>query len=361
VDRPNTKVIISRLDGGAELVIDDGYDVAREFFTKDASSTSPSGYDAMAGKTSAHRIVFEDVDVIYRTMRMRSRRDAWDGLIAQVQPQPWLRALDRSWELLEVSDEQWARQVAPRLERAFAVLIGPHRQLTGVSKILHLKRPRLVPILDDLAVEQLGARAREPIAVIAHYRHEMRVNGAAIRDIVAMLEQDDGISRTPVRVMDALLWTSHPGSGLPKKVNGWERHLLRGTPFMAMLVLGIDLASQPKRTAACLLDWAGGTGRIAELRQPVDDDVAIELAQDAALVAIDAPFGWPAPFVAAVSGHAGGSGWPATANRDLAYRRTDQHVAVGFQLGRVEAIPDAYAEIARSEGWIWLPDGEPLS
>jgi predicted nuclease with RNAse H fold len=91
--------------------------------------------------------------------------------------------------------------------------------------------------------------------------------------------------------------------------------------------LGIDLASIPKRTAACLLEWDAVVGRIIELRQPVDDDAVLELAEGAELVAIDAPFGWPAPFVEAVSGHATGDAWPTTSTRELAYRRTDKHVA----------------------------------
>ena len=91
--------------------------------------------------------------------------------------------------------------------------------------------------------------------------------------------------------------------------------------------LGIALASDPRRTAACLLEWVADAGTVVGLHQPVDDALAVELARDAALVAIDAPFGWPSPFVAAVSGHARRETWPAVTTRDLSYRRTDQRVA----------------------------------
>lgn len=91
-------------------------------------------------------------------------------------------------------------------------------------------------------------------------------------------------------------------------------------------VLGIDLASTAKRTAACRLQWGSGTGRILDLQKPVKDDLAVELAADADLVAIDAPFGWPASFVAAVSGHERGEEWPRLTTPELAYRRTDTHV-----------------------------------
>jgi hypothetical protein len=226
----HTEIRIRRLDGGADLVIEDGYDVAREFFTKDASSAAPNGYDALAGRTAAHRVVEDDIAVMYRTMRVRSRRDAWSIFLADDRPVPWLRAIDRSWDLLDLDDDAWANRAAPRLEAAFAAMIGPHRQLTGVSKVLHLKRPRLVPILDALVVQQLGGFGRSPIALTSHYRTELRSNGRAVRSIVGTLADKEQIVRTPVRVMDALVWTSHPASSLAKAVDGWERRFERATP-----------------------------------------------------------------------------------------------------------------------------------
>lgn len=212
-------------------MIEDGYDVAREFFTKDASSTASNGYDALAGRTAAHRIVDADIAVMYRTMRVRSRRDAWAIFLVEDGPVQWLRALNRNWDLLDLDDDLWASRAAPRLGAAFAAMIGPHRQLTGVSKVLHLKRPRLVPILDLLVVEQLGGRGRSPMELTAHYRSQLLANQRAMRLIVSKLAEKEEIVRTPVRVMDALLWTSHPGSSLAKRVNGWERRFVRATPF----------------------------------------------------------------------------------------------------------------------------------
>ena len=129
--------------------------------------------------------------------------------------------------------------------------------------------------------------------------------------------------------------------------------------------LGIDLASDAKRTAACLLDWTHGAGRILALRRPLDDALAVELARDTELVAIDAPFGWPSPFVGAVSGHARRETWPDVTTRDLSYRRTDQRVAaevgwwplsvstdrigiVAFRAARLQALLRPSAEPARN-------------
>ena len=168
---------------------------------------------------------------MYRTMRVRSRRDAWDALIAEPGPLPWLRAIDRGWELMDAPDDLWAQRIAPRVDAAFAAMIGPHRQLTGVSKVLHLKRPRLIPMLDRLVLEQLGGTNATPGALVAHYRAEMKSNRTSILAIDALLREKNGIERTPVRIMDAILWTSHPAVSLARFVNGWEHHFFRGTPF----------------------------------------------------------------------------------------------------------------------------------
>jgi predicted nuclease with RNAse H fold len=93
-----------------------------------------------------------------------------------------------------------------------------------------------------------------------------------------------------------------------------------------MRVLGIDLASDPKRTAACVLDWRDGAGRVVALHQPVTDELAVELARNTDLIAIDAPFGWPSPFVEAVAAHARRETWPPSGKQALSYRRTDEYV-----------------------------------
>jgi predicted nuclease with RNAse H fold len=66
--------------------------------------------------------------------------------------------------------------------------------------------------------------------------------------------------------------------------------------------------------------------------RPLDDEclravIAGETELGApAKVAIDAPFGWPEPFVAAVSAHQAFGAWPAGGTRRLALRRTDERV-----------------------------------
>jgi predicted RNase H-like nuclease len=92
--------------------------------------------------------------------------------------------------------------------------------------------------------------------------------------------------------------------------------------------LGIDLAAQPKHTAVCLLAWREERATIETLALGVDDATVVELVhtEDPAKVAIDAPFGWPAPFVTAVSQHASGGAWDAPASQALRLRTTDLNV-----------------------------------
>jgi len=92
--------------------------------------------------------------------------------------------------------------------------------------------------------------------------------------------------------------------------------------------LGVDLSAQAKQTAVCLLTWDDGRATIDSLILGADDLALLELirTENPTKVAIDAPFGWPAPFVAAISQHAAGAAWEAHATEVLRLRATDLHV-----------------------------------
>jgi predicted nuclease with RNAse H fold len=95
--------------------------------------------------------------------------------------------------------------------------------------------------------------------------------------------------------------------------------------------LGIDLAADPVRTAACEVDWE--TGTLRPLPRPVTDEAIVAAVLAADVTAIDVPLGWPDDFVAAVSSHHGFGDWPpaAIASPDdrlsLRYRVTDLELA----------------------------------
>src|SRR4051812_11356242 len=94
--------------------------------------------------------------------------------------------------------------------------------------------------------------------------------------------------------------------------------------------LGIDLASQPRNTALCVVAWWPDRPEIAALARgrwdgkELTDVVLVDAARGAhaiqggwgdagrpAKVAIDAPFGWSEPFARAVAAHGRMEPWPA--------------------------------------------------
>lgn len=103
-----------------------------------------------------------------------------------------------------------------------------------------------------------------------------------------------------------------------------------------MRTLGIDLASQPAKTAVCLVEWAADVARVVEVVVGADDDRLLELVREADRAGIDAPFGWPRPFVALLAAHrdgvAGDRVWTPVRRDALRFRRTD--VVVREALGR---------------------------
>lgn len=96
-------------------------------------------------------------------------------------------------------------------------------------------------------------------------------------------------------------------------------------------VIGIDCAVQPDKTGLVLADVDGATVHVRVVRTGKGTDVAALVAEwladaDAALLALDAPLGWPAPLGEWLATHsAGGSASPRLAN-DLFRRVTDRHI-----------------------------------
>jgi len=94
-----------------------------------------------------------------------------------------------------------------------------------------------------------------------------------------------------------------------------------------MISLGIDLAAQAKDTAYGVVRWYADMA-LAEL--PVvgaDDDALLAAMQAAEWIGVDAPLGWPAPFIAAIAHYQEHAQWPAEATAErMRYRETDRFV-----------------------------------
>lgn len=94
--------------------------------------------------------------------------------------------------------------------------------------------------------------------------------------------------------------------------------------------LGVDLSTNPKLTALCVIDWPeeGGPGQIVDIRVGAIDETILRFADGAGHIGIDAPFGWPREWAAAVAAHRPGNQFSAEgAPAELTVRYTDRWIA----------------------------------
>lgn len=186
--------------------------LAEAFFALDPSG-KPGGFDDKAHDAAPSRIEAKDVDAINRTMRARSPQEVWKTL--RDRELPWLAAISKGWDLADIDDDGWRAEVAPALEAAFTALLGVGRGVSRSTKMLHLKRPRLIPVLDSLVVAQLGSpmpsTPSRAIDLIDHVRRVVHDNASALQQIIDYLRLQ-GVDRSHVRVRDALLWGSNKES-----------------------------------------------------------------------------------------------------------------------------------------------------
>lgn len=220
---------IERLDGGAlEL---DGTALARAFFTRDPSSVGVGSFDGLAGRTARDRIELADVQALNRTMRARSAHSSWAALIDT--SLPWLEAIDPTLDLIRASDAHWERErVTHLLTAAMNATVGPMRGVSVATKMLHLKRPQLFPVLDALVAQMIGSpplvSASPAIEVVAHLRRQGRENLGALLAIQDDLDRR-GYPRSLVRILDAVLWLSHPAAGAASTLRRWRCDLAKSS------------------------------------------------------------------------------------------------------------------------------------
>jgi hypothetical protein len=80
------------------------------------------------------------------------------------------------------------------------------------------------------------------------------------------------------------------------------------------VTVGVDLASQADDTAVCIIRWGSQAAAVDALGKGyldgrrLDDDALVDILKHGDKAAIDAPFGWPEPFITAISAAPGD--WP---------------------------------------------------
>ena len=88
-------------------------------------------------------------------MRARSKKATWEDVFAMGNLD-WLADLDTDWDLL-MSPEQW-QAAKPAMKTALIGITAPGRNVSVATKMMHLKRPKLFPVLDALVVESIGGK-----------------------------------------------------------------------------------------------------------------------------------------------------------------------------------------------------------
>ena len=178
------------------LVIEGAQWLAETFFSRDPSAVGAHSYDALIDATQLDpirrdRIIDGDITAINTTMAARTSHAAWDAVIA-ADDWSWLEALDAAWDLFEMSDEEWRQEAVPdKLHTALAEVQRPGLQIAVITKVLHIKRPRLIPVLDSLVIGQVGGRASNNVgtwvALMEHIREVGMANRDGLRSIRAHL------------------------------------------------------------------------------------------------------------------------------------------------------------------------------
>lgn len=124
-----------------------------------------------------------------------------------------------------------------------------------------------------------------------------------------------------------------------------------------MFTLGVDLAAEPNGTAGCVIEWREASGVVRWLTTKLHDEEILHRARAADAVGIDAPFGWPAYFVEAITAHHAGRPWPVDAweranRRKLRLRITDERIHAVTGITPLSVSSDSIAIPATRCAWL---------
>jgi hypothetical protein len=200
------------------------------FFLTDVSAVGAASYDSWVSSPNNMKNAFTaaDLTAINTTMRARTAAKYWEAFTAG-DDLPWLVALDQRWDLIEMPSEDWrASFCEDRLREALHQLDGPYRRASVMTKLLHLKRPQLVPICDSYVAKSMGVSAwdaESTLLLILAIRETGLMNLKALREISSRLASI-GFERPLVRILDVLLWFDAPYEGTPGPYGLFEKWLV---------------------------------------------------------------------------------------------------------------------------------------
>jgi hypothetical protein len=195
-------------------------ELAEFFFRADLSSSGKDAYDKwILSDPYPCRITEGDITAVNTTMGARTSAKHWGGLTEAVSDENWLCALDPSWDLFAMPEMEWLEHVVDaHLGECFEAVMGSYRGAAVTTKVLHIKRPRLIPVCDSYVARTMGVELwdsgdwRGLLSLVLHLRKQGQENLEALQAIQTRLSRA-GMERTLVRILDALLWMKASDTG----------------------------------------------------------------------------------------------------------------------------------------------------
>lgn len=153
----------------------------------------------------------EEIELAYR-MGARFPRSLIQVLIDRVDT--IRKALSQISPTIIIFDEKIPWQA---LESLFKACIMPRLNAANITKILHKKRPQIIPILDSIVVQKYLEPLVQPhiptapeermVLYIKQLKRDAEVNREVLIEIQKRLVAQGKLGLSPIRVLDILIWT----------------------------------------------------------------------------------------------------------------------------------------------------------
>jgi hypothetical protein len=151
-----------------------------------------------------------DVALVNRTMGARSSYSNWTRLFKRGSL-PALRAVGPGIDVFLTSDREWAaRHVLDNLASLFGLVIGKGIGIAVATKVLHMKRPRLIPVCDSYVLRLMGIPGQDAdsgVALVECLR-SLRAQWTPPLEQLQRSLGSRGYDRSLVRIADALMWSA---------------------------------------------------------------------------------------------------------------------------------------------------------
>ncbi len=159
-----------------------------------------------------NKLTERDVNVANKVGARRSQTVLRSLLAKRELIQAILAELPKDLELSKLEEEHW--EAVLRLWEAMCSVRGVG--LAVATKILHKKRPSLIPIIDGVLQHHYKLAYRERawgrcseaqagVHIMKHFRRDFLACKKEMNELSAML-QKQGTPLTPVRILEALIW-----------------------------------------------------------------------------------------------------------------------------------------------------------